>query len=246
MILVVGDLHGEFKAFDRLIKAALKEHLTITSVVQVGDFGVGFLDEFLYAEQRYEPGKPRATKWHNRHKLPIRFCEGNHDNHELLKGIRFPYKGVEHMPRGTVATIDGLKCLFLGGAASIDKNSRTPGLTWWEGELITYGDVMKALENVDAVGGVDVVFTHERPDSFPFPDWFKDNHEESAGQRRLLDAVFEYVHPKMWFFGHYHDRQEGVVQDCRWTCCPCASEQYAYVIDQVNGVVLPFHTAKFF
>lgn len=49
------------------------------------------------------------------------------------------------LPRPARLTIGGREVLSLGGAASVDRQSRIEGLTWWPDEAITDGHIAAAI-----------------------------------------------------------------------------------------------------
>ena len=115
---------------------------------------------------------------------------------------------VAYLKRGKVYTIDSFKVLVLGGALSIDKNNRTPGLSWWENEYWSEKekqDVFKLLENEHIF---DYVFSHTGPqrinkeifgkESFSYHDKF---HDEVA---LLNDEVDKKITCREWLCGHWH------------------------------------------
>jgi hypothetical protein len=65
------------------------------------------------------------------------------------------------LPRGARFTVVGRSFVSLGGAPSIDFETRVPGGDWWPTEMITYEDVA----HVVAGGTADVMLTHDAPDA---------------------------------------------------------------------------------
>ena len=109
-------------------------------------------------------------------------------------------------------TIENKTFLCVGGAVSIDKMYRTPYVSWWPEEEITYHDVDNALNNLAKVNNkVDYVITH-CVDSHTVMQIFKYRRDICTDQLTFIDQVVEYTH---WFFGHYHeDRQTGSKKTC--------------------------------
>lgn len=67
------------------------------------------------------------------------------------------------LPRPARLTIGGRQVLSLGGAASVDRESRIEGLTWWTQEAITAFHVAAAI----AGGPADLMLSHESPANTP-------------------------------------------------------------------------------
>jgi len=114
---------------------------------------------------------------------------------------------VAYLKRGKVYTIDGFKCLVLGGALSIDQDARIPGISWWKNEYWSdkeQQDVFKLLKHDNVF---DCVLSHTGPERinklifqssgrfFPFiPD-------KVGMLNERIDALIQY---KDWFCGHWH------------------------------------------
>lgn len=85
-----------------------------------------------------------------------------HENFDILNslprnkdGLVHISKHITYIPRGTVLDLPIGKCLFLGGADSVDKFRRIKHLSWWEDETITQEDI----DRIPA-GHYDYLFTH--------------------------------------------------------------------------------------
>jgi hypothetical protein len=112
-----------------------------------------------------------------------------------------------YIPRGTSWTWDGVKFLVVGGAMSIDKGVRRPGMSWWQEEAISDEHVAKAQE----AGKVDVMLTHDTPSAIDM--WqahiiagyysFK-ILPHLMDSRWQLQKVWEVARPAWLFHGHYH------------------------------------------
>ena len=70
-------------------------------------------------------------------------------------------KYIFHVLRGEIMTLEGKTFLCIGGAVSIDKALRTPYISWWPAEEISFHDIDNALNNLERVNNtVDFVITH--------------------------------------------------------------------------------------
>lgn len=204
-VLLVGDTHGN----DRFFAAACREakEMECEGLIQLGDFGYW---------EHYPQGKG-FLKWVARqlkeNDLWCWWLDGNHENHPLLWST-YGYDVTQmskirprlyYMPRGYRFELDGVTCMAVGGAYSVDKPGRTIGKSWWPEELLRMEDVEAAC-----VGGpVDMMFTHDCPygvnipvlESFP-----KDQFPESRMNRQMLASIVKEVKPRVLVHGHYHDR----------------------------------------
>ena len=143
-----------------------------------------------------------------------RFIDGNHDDHpRLRKRVRRNTAvtiapNVIYQPRGSVhEDEDGTRLLFLGGAPSIDRASRTPGLSWWPEETITDEEASRARS---AKKPIHVLVTHDAP---AFPPGF--TPKGSPGYQReqklsmdRIDMLVKHHRPELNVHGHWHARYE--------------------------------------
>jgi Icc-related predicted phosphoesterase len=154
MIILIGDLHGEFGYLPNILKDVPND----ATLIQVGDFGV-----YRELKDQWE----RMIDQLDRFEKPIYFIDGNHEELPLFydPDVIEPqkvWKNLIWIPRGTVMEIDGYRIGFMGGAASPDRVLRTEGLSWWPQEAISYGEFERMLQQE---GPIDLLITHTPPDS---------------------------------------------------------------------------------
>jgi len=204
MILVVGDIHEEFKYLNSLINEKRP-----SIILQVGDFG------YWPEDKGKQEIKNKDTK--------IYFCDGNHEDHESLKKLKNNeiQKDVFYMKRGSTLDLpDGRRVLFMGGAFSHDWRYenlftgkieyREPGVDWFpEHELVTEDNV----KNTPDVK-IDIVISHTSPKEF----FVMSPKKEKDPSRENLSYILKKYKPKLWFFGHFHIFKEGFDYDCKWLC----------------------------
>ncbi len=109
-MLFVGDIHGDLTLLPKGY---------VGDVVQVGDFGIGFIPT-----PELEPN--------------TRFIRGNHDNPEACR-VHPSYIGDWKVENDI---------LYISGAWSIDFAIRTPFVNWWPDEELTFSQ-MNSILNVD-------------------------------------------------------------------------------------------------
>jgi hypothetical protein len=209
-VMVLGDVHGHWADLSDLIK-----NMQPDIVLQCGDFG--------YFPRWVEKGGGRPYDPTGRMTNRVRFhwCDGNHEDHEILAMLRENLDGgkrrafeiapnVFWQDRGSTLTLpDGRVVLFMGGGDSTDKKARKQGRDWFPGELISWAD-MRALPDVE----VDIVISHTCPKKFKLQ--LKNHDKENDPSRQFLDEVLERYKPKLWFFGHWHNRIQGREGRCSW------------------------------
>ena len=162
-IYITGDTHGNIdcqKFNNPYFPAAESDYVIIC-----GDFGAVW--DGTEEEQK-------LLDWYNDKPWTTLFCDGNHDNFDLLsKHPMEEWNGgkvhrirpkVLHLMRGQVFTIEGKTFFVMGGASSIDKEYRTVGLSWWAEELPSVREMEEGFANLEKVGyKVDYVITHSAP-----------------------------------------------------------------------------------
>ena len=210
MNLVFGDLHGSFARFNQIINPMRKK---ISRIFQCGDFG--YWPKFH--NTTYITSDGRRKKYDNygiKNKgIEIYFCDGNHEDHESLSQLESNeiMPKVFYMKRGSTFTLeDGRVILFIGGAYSIDKRYRTPGIDWFDTETISQRDI-ENLPNVD----IDIVISHTCPKEF-FKHVFEFEKQYDSSME-ALSYVLEKYKPKFWYFGHFHKFKRGKVGGCTFT-----------------------------
>ena len=109
-VCLVGDIHGMFAPFRAF---ALRAIGCGAAVVQVGDFGHGFLDRRTSAD---------AGDFFREHAGTCGFIRGNHDDPGTCRA------NPGWIPDG--CQDPAWDIMFVGGAASSDRRLRTQGVYW--------------------------------------------------------------------------------------------------------------------
>ena len=210
-VAVAGDWHVNQHWVEQIIPRISAHDPSIRTILHAGDFGIwpGERGEsFLRAvdEVCAESGITRVL-----------VTPGNHEDwHQLERRFASrPGEAVQFsdavwvMPRGHRFAIAGAQFLSFGGAASIDRDRRIEGVTWWPGELPTDAEVDAAI----AGGSADVMISHDMVDrGIPALDhqilrsdgWPSTSLAMSALSRNRVTRVWEGVQPKVLFHGHMH------------------------------------------
>ena len=200
MIFITGDTHGDID-YKKLLVLKEKDLSYDDYLIICGDAGICWSPQsFQYFLNLY-----------NDIGCTIIFIDGNHENFEMLN--MWPLveyhgalmhqidKHIFHVLRGEIIEIDKNTFLCLGGAISIDKIERTPYVSWWPEEEITFHDIDNALSNLEKIDNkVDYVITH-CADTHTVIKAFGYRRDICTDQLTFIDKVVDYKH---WFFGHYH------------------------------------------
>lgn len=195
-ITIVGDSHGNTDWLLNVIDQSTD------CIVQLGDFG--YWGESKQA-QRYLNDISSALVNQNK---SLYFVDGNHENFDSLDQVdKYNRRTAEgfvevkpnlyHVTRGLDWNWYGKTFAAMGGARSIDQKYRTPGVSWWIQEQITF----EQMQSIADKKPVDYLFTHDAPSCIPMQ---LGDYLESTMHRAQLDKVGAIFQPKMWFHGHYH------------------------------------------
>lgn len=208
MILLLSDIHGDYRILQKAINEAVERNAT--AIIQVGDFGL-FPDNEQYFYQVCQTD------------IPIYFIDGNHDdctrwmNYETV-GKVFGNANLYYVPRGSVLELDNRTIAFMGGAASIDKKLRlTKRWHWDENEEVTQEQCDILLRNC-AGKTIDMFITHCPPNSMIdehfdpmnklFFDVGLDWHDPS---QTFIEEVWHKMGTPHIYSGHMHRYVETAV-----------------------------------
>lgn len=168
---------------------------------------------------KYARAYRQNINWLKTFPCNILFIDGNHDNHEFWAKLpteswnggqvqRLPdAPNVIHLMRGEYYTIDGLTVWCMGGAESIDKATRTQGVSWWPEEIPSQKEMWHGMDTLEEHGyDVDVILTHTMPRmlmSAYFGNSFTLKENDPTGV--YLDEVYRRTRFRKWFCGHMHE-----------------------------------------
>lgn len=227
-ILTVGDTHGNTGWWKYEIFPTAQTY-EASAIVQVGDFG-------FWPGTHGERYLDKVSRYSCNYEIPVFWIDGNHEWFDRLEelgafGAEAPTEvadGVSYLPRGYAWEWGGVRCLALGGAYSVDKEWRSPGLEWWPQEEITFPDVKRA----QAKGRAKVMFTHDVPMGVNIPGIHaegKDTFPASRENRYRLRGVFDVVQPEVLVHGHYHIGYNARLEGCHIVGLNCDPRAAAYL-----------------
>ena len=216
-VFVTGDTHGGHD-IRKLTRRQFSEQKDLTKddfVIILGDFAVPWFSFTRISPEKWTGEDKYWLDWYNLKNFTTLFVDGNHDNHPALAS--FPVvewhggkvhklaDSVYHLMRGQVYEINGKKFFVMGGATSVDKHTRTEGISWWPEEIPSYQELEEGMVNLEKVNfEVDYVLSHccattyaslllkRQADPDTLTSFFE--HLET-------DFNLKYNH---WYFGHYH------------------------------------------
>lgn len=234
MIVLCGDIHGEFRPHDLFFIGIQRNIPEESSIIQVGDFGVGFKER---KEPHYLFLLNQLLVRKNSHLYIVR---GNHDDPSYFQGQK-NYSNIDFVPDYSLREIEGQNFLFVGGATSIDRYfGREVGKNFWEDENVKFES--EKLISVLLQNQIDVVVTHSAPcHCFPlfkpvgpsvnFELTAQERWEEEQNLKKINKLVRQErealtnIHrtletynqlPNDWYYGHFHKSNLYVVGDTKY------------------------------
>jgi hypothetical protein len=194
MTLFIGDVHGHFGPYHRIVH----DH---PNSIQVGDMGVGFYSRATgrkYGNPTYDKMKEGGH----------RFIRGNHDNPEHCR------KHPQCIPDGHV---EG-DVMFVGGGLSIDRVYRTEGYDFWSDEELSPSKLAEIIEDYKVLKP-RVMVTHDCPNFVAqHMIHYKQKLDFPSITRDAFDAMASAHMPELWIFGHWHKHFDQVLEGCRFVC----------------------------
>lgn len=224
---VRGDCHGKFDWLNELSQYKQEE----TAIIVLGDVGLNF-----FLNKTDKKNKEIVESW--RYYL---YCvRGNHEARpQRLNSMECifdenvggwvmyepEYPHIRYFKDYGIYTINGYRCLVIGGAYSVDKWYRLARWNFTEGTNVAtksgwFNDEQLSeleMKNCETLIGddteFDFVFTHTCPARFQPIDLFLGFVNQSKVDTTMetwLDKIYDIIKVKYaWCFGHYHaDRLE--------------------------------------
>lgn len=202
-IWLAGDTHGEIDR-KKIEKFAHKHTDEKDFLIILGDFG-----GIWYNDER---DQTNLTFYKENVKPTVLFLDGNHENHKAISRYPITRKfggnvqkiqdNLYHLMRGEIYEIAGKKLFVMGGADSIDKYMRKPGVSWWPEEMPSETEYKTAEDNLEkAAWTVDYILTHCCSSKIQYrinPGFTRDNLTDWFN-----DMEYRIDFDK-WYFGHYH------------------------------------------
>lgn len=190
IIRFIGDVHGMYSKYNKLIQC---EYPTI----QVGDFGVGFVDIPDYPPPPPElPPEYQAKDW---------FIRGNHDNPAACK------ENAHWIPDGYVEH----DIMFIGGARSTDIIKRFKNFDWWEDEELSETE-FESIVDTAVTRRPKIIVSHDAPSKITDQMFYTSGTTLTS---RVLDVVYKLAPPSLWVFGHYHRSIKTKIDNTLFICC---------------------------
>lgn len=195
-MLLIGDVHGLFYDYKWIIKK-----YEAKKSLQLGDFGLGFPDSMNHVDMSDIEGDHL-------------FLRGNHDNPEVCRKDK-NYIGDYGVLKGSFIEDYYDKLFYISGAWSIDKEWRTPNVSWWEDEQLSYEELCNVVNKYNEEQP-DIVCSHDCPTMVLhelYPSRVIPTRTSQA-----MDTMFMSRKPAYWFFGHHHKSFRKLIDGCLFIC----------------------------
>ena len=187
-IIVVGDIHGRTKTYQKWLRDNCDES---QRTVQIGDMGLGFAGVELPA-----PGQPPLSVNH-------KFFRGNHDSPDKCRKHPNYLGDFGYLPEDEL--------FWLAGAYSIDRDFRIEGVSWWRDEELSIAELNQAAD-LYSLMKPKYVLSHEAPakagetllHDLVGPYFAMKGGSPQSRTAQMLQIMLENHQPEKWVFGHYH------------------------------------------
>lgn len=221
MIILIGDIHADFQELTSKLQA---RKISNANLIQVGDFGVGFKNP-----QQEQAELNELNNFLVKENNLLYVIRGNHDNPAYFTGWSH-FSNITYLADYSVLTLDGKNILFVGGAISVDRTTRTAGVNYWTDEKFSFNAKKLAIA-LEGVSQLDLVVTHTAPKAFwPFTiDYFVKHYaridasllDELSRERNdlnslILSLTIRNCKPKNWYYGHFHTYEEGEAREIKY------------------------------
>ena len=209
MIYLTGDIHGNplyIENFCRRIQPSEDD-----VIILLGDVGANYYGDKKDRAVKYKLNKygPKLLCIHGNHEMRPCNIEG-YELKELNGGkvwVQNDYPNLLFAKDGEIFDLDGLKCIVIGGAYSVDKYYRQlRGYSWFEDEQPSE-EIKAYVEDQLRNNKIDVVLSHTCPFKYEPVEMFMSGVDQSKvddSTEHWLDSIEERIDYKAWYCGHWH------------------------------------------
>lgn len=187
-------------------------------LIVTGDFGYDWNSRYILEWMKLN------------HQYTVLFCDGNHENFDILNRLQTVRRFGDRVGRfdsntfrllsGHMYDIQGKKVFVFGGAASIDKDMRVPGESWWPEEIPsrkTFETARRTLR--ENSWSFDIFLTHTcNPETKKkvLGRYVQDFHDPTE---EMIQALEEDIRTNggsygEHFFGHFHEEADFGKKHC--------------------------------
>lgn len=224
-LLFCGDIHGVIDVIPNFLR---DNGLINCAVFQVGDFGIGFDNNFK-ENKRISFLNKRMMIYDS----DLYVIRGNHDDPKYFDG-NYNLSNLFLLKDYSVVKINDLNVLGIGGAVSVDRIDRIGHKThwgfkktqgYWENEVVVVDK--KLLEELK---NINIVVTHTSP-NFCYPltkggisNYLlkdKELNNDLLVERQHLTTIYETLiknnDVSNWYYGHFHKDMDTYYENTKFT-----------------------------
>ena len=209
----IGDIHANEFFLWHVLQYTVDKGVDV--LLPVGDFGY-----------KYRPNFMKMVCDHlkaNKQKMYVTM--GNHDDYDFVanntkkvsgKTFRAYDSNLFFFDRPGYITLGNTTIMSVGGAVSIDRELRTPGIDWWYQELPSYMEIFNTCSLAENVTP-GIMITHDIPLlafealALPAIKLSESVRYDDRQFKKFLEHVVLAAHPKRVIAGHYHLRWAQIV-----------------------------------
>jgi len=209
MVYITGDIHGDPR---RIVEFSEKLGLTGQDVVVIlGDVGANY---DLGPRDEWMKGvlagiSPTILCIHGNHEARpetvLSYVEKQWNGGAVLVQPEFP--NLLFAKDGEIYSLNGKRCIAIGGAYSVDKHIRLArGWVWFPDEQPSV-QIKAYVEQQLAENQIDVVFSHTCPDQYKPVECFLTGIDQSKvddSTERWLGELEQSINYSAWYCGHWH------------------------------------------
>ena len=222
-IYLTGDTHHNLD-----IKKIADFNFTPNSkLIVLGDWGGLWYNDY---RKNYKI-LSKWCKWQENKNFTLLALLGNHENYRLINKLpskiikdennllkikelkvinpfkRFsPTKCKLYILENGIQIIENKKFLAIRGAASVDKENRIEGETYWKEEILSDEEKEEIIKQIEKEKNFDFVITHTAP-AFIVKTLIKKYNIEPKKLDDVsifLEKIYKEITFKKWYFGHFH------------------------------------------
>lgn len=207
-ITIIGDVHGKTDQYQKMLRQRYEGQRTI----QIGDMGIGFSGVGLH----------ELSSNHQ-------WFRGNHDDPAKCRKYSSYLGDWGFLPNDSL--------FYVAGAFSIDRAYRTPMVSWWPDEELSYQELDAALD-LYIQSKPRFVISHEAPSSAArwlltmIAHGFRPEKIVTTRTGQAMERMLDFHKPEKWIFGHYHVDKTFTFKETEFTC---VNELSTYDLETDDG-----------
>lgn len=209
MIYITGDVHGDPR---RILDFCAKNELTAGDVIVIlGDvaanYDLGPRDEWM--KRSLSAVAPTLLCIHGNHEARPQTVPG-YKKKQWNGGVVYfqpQYPNLLFAKDGEIYSLEGQRCIAIGGAYSVDKHIRQArGWAWFQDEQPSE-EIKAYVEQQLEENQIDIVFSHTCPYRYEPIECFLPGVNQSGvddSTERWLDELEQRIDYSAWYCGHWH------------------------------------------